>query len=717
MPSRWMLSTLSAALVALAAVQAACAEKTVLLTVAPGVTLRGTVHEELGVKLFRGVPFAKPPVGDLRFRPPVPAWPYAKGEEIDATKFGATCLQAGSGFSSASSGFSSASSDVVVSEDCLTLSVWMPSSVRVNKDTRTVDMPDEPLAVMVWLHGGGFSMGSSYHPFTSPDPSTFAERNNVIVVSPHYRIGALGFLGLPSLTEESGTSGVYGIQDQQLALRWVQRFVSSFGGSPSRVAVFGNSAGAVSLCIHLISEGSQGLFQRAVLLSGQCDYPLMSLRPEKLNFLPIVTTDVYRQSELLAVAAGCASPDKYTLVTPTNYHREPTAEDREEDRRVLECLRRLDAQTLQTALPERRGLLFHEGYYWTPAIDGVVVPDRPGRYLRQHGVLDPSIDVVVGNTADEGTLFTFTGYPLYLFDSVGQEFIDNIFPAGYADTMRWEYRHWYWTGGMRDMLSRMLSDFAVCSSRNAADAIYQSQEKRRKELANAADESDDNDNDSKVGQVYVYQFAHAPHNVEWPLEQCGALHGIDLRYMFRVERSARIADVLSDEEDALADFHMQVFGNFAKHGSPNADDKHPVWPAYKPVDEQLARDAKLAARNVFIFNHTSSERPDQCLGTSAHSVGDAEDSRRFPFYRCDLWDRYLATSGVPVLPPLPEPSYSFVLNSVTMRMLVWMCDHPASFIACFGPLCLALFYLCMTKNTKVVLERRKSQRMLLLKEE
>lgn len=197
------------------------------------------------MKEFLGIPYAAPPVGELRWQPPQPAaaWrPFLR----DAKQFANHCPQPPSTFGSPS-----------LTEDCLYLNVYTPKRSK----------PGWPhlRPVMVWFHGGALFLGES----DGYDPSRLVAEG-VIVVTINYRLGILGFLAHPELSAESsyGGSGNYGIMDQQAALRWVQRNIRWFGGDPHNVTIFGQSAGGLSVHTHLTSSESEGLFDRAIVQSG-----------------------------------------------------------------------------------------------------------------------------------------------------------------------------------------------------------------------------------------------------------------------------------------------------------------------------------------------------------------------------------------------------------------------------------------------------------------
>ncbi|KAK0260420.1 hypothetical protein LTR35_018009 [Friedmanniomyces endolithicus] len=204
--------------------------------------LEGQPANNAGIKAFLGIPFAAPPVGNLRWQSPQPA-PAFSGVR-NATAFGASCYSAAPAFPQGGP----------VSEDCLFANVWTGAVSTI-----------EVRPVMVWLYGGGFQFGSSS--VSLYKGSNLAE-HGVIVVSFNYRLGVFGFLGLDKLDQQGTPSGNYGLQDQLAALLWVKENIAAFGGDPENVTIFGQSAGAHSIGILLASPLSTGLFNKAILQSG-----------------------------------------------------------------------------------------------------------------------------------------------------------------------------------------------------------------------------------------------------------------------------------------------------------------------------------------------------------------------------------------------------------------------------------------------------------------
>ena len=211
-----------------------------------------------GYRSFKGVPFAAPPVGELRWKPPQPVKKWTGVRK--ATEFGPRCMQA------------RVFSDMVFrdsgpSEDCLTLNVWTPATHAKEK-----------LPVMVWIFGGGFVAGGSSEPRQDGE---YLARRGVVVVSMNYRLGLFGFFSHPELTGESPkrASGNYGLLDQQAALDWVRRNIAAFGGDPRKVTIFGESAGSFSVSAQMASPLSKGLFHRAIGESGAMFSATLAARP------------------------------------------------------------------------------------------------------------------------------------------------------------------------------------------------------------------------------------------------------------------------------------------------------------------------------------------------------------------------------------------------------------------------------------------------------
>jgi para-nitrobenzyl esterase len=229
-----------------------------------------------GVVSFKGIPYAAPPVGKLRWRVPQPVKPWTA--PLDASAFGPSCLQ---------------TDDLAKSEDCLTLNVWRPATT-----------PNAPLPVMVWIYGGALAHGN-----TAQYPADALAAQGVVVVSMNYRLGRLGFFAHPALAKETpgDPTGNYGYMDQLAALQWVQRNITAFGGDPKKVTIFGESAGGGSVMAHMVARLSHGLFQAAILQSP-------GVPTARKTVLPLTTySDAEQRALAYARSVGIEGDDALAL--------------------------------------------------------------------------------------------------------------------------------------------------------------------------------------------------------------------------------------------------------------------------------------------------------------------------------------------------------------------------------------------------------------------
>ena len=302
---------LLALIVSAAALPLAAQAQTV--TVAQGKLVGETLDD--GTRVFRGIPYAEAPVGELRWKPPVAAGGW-KGTR-DATASGPTCMQVAAG-----PGTDSVYAETIpaMSEDCLSLNVWTPKGAK-------------KAPVMVWIHGGGLAGGSASSAFYNA--RNIAAKGDVVVVSINYRLGLFGFLSHPGLSAESpqGSSGNYGLLDQIEALKWVQKNAAAFGGDPANVTIFGESAGGLSVMDLMASPLARGLFAKAIAQSAY-----MVTNPE-----------------LKTAAYGAPSGEQIGTIAATMLQAPDVA-----------ALRAIDAETLTAAGAKL-------GFFPQPVIDGWVL--------------------------------------------------------------------------------------------------------------------------------------------------------------------------------------------------------------------------------------------------------------------------------------------------------------------------------------------------------
>jgi para-nitrobenzyl esterase len=388
----------------------------------------GTVVGEIdgATRRFLGIPFAAPPMGELRWRPPEPPAPW--DTPLDATEFSSACPQIGSLTSPEDS----------TEEDCLYLNVWAPEPA-----------PAAPLPVMVWFHGGSNVTGSTADtiPFVEP-PTLFyngrglVEEAGVVVVTANYRLGVMGFFAHQAISAQnpSSTSGNQGLLDQRMALQWVRDNIEAFGGDPDNVTIFGESAGAFDVCFHVASPGSRGLFHRAISESGGCTTALPTRQVAEA------------QADVFAAAMGCGD-----------------AAD------VAACLRSVSVSDLLTEAPvdgaqeELPGGDLYEGgtprWDFGPIVDGSVLPEQPRALFAAGNVAD--VPYLLGSNSDEGTLFHVLQTPV----STDEEYLaalERRFGAPLAAQVAAEYPSSAYDSPQA-ALERVTGDAAlVCSTRDTA---------------------------------------------------------------------------------------------------------------------------------------------------------------------------------------------------------------------------------------------------------
>jgi para-nitrobenzyl esterase len=392
---------------------------------------------------YEGIPFAAPPVGDLRWKAPEApqAWTAPR-----ASAFGPSCPQAASPFGLAST-----------DEDCLYLNVWTPPGPRTPRPT------------MVFVYGGGFDYGSGALPLY--DGTKLATTTGNIVVTIDYRLGPLGYLSSPALRSEDphGSAGDYGILDQLLAFHWVKDNIAAFGGDPSHVTIFGESAGGTSMFIHLASPLSKGLFQNVMIESGWAPY----------NQAALAQTTADAQGAGFAKALGCTDPS--TLLT---------------------CLRSKSVQDILAQVPNLLELTLTTGFTWLPVVDGYAIPEEPLTAMTSgHFNVVPTL---LGNNKNEGTLFVFTGAPA---NQTAYETLEEQLDPGHGPAIVAEYPVSAYGGSYFEAAAAALTDSQfLCPTRVVARAL------------------------AKGGMpTYRYDFTHA---IDFLISNLGAFHGSELPFIF-----------------------------------------------------------------------------------------------------------------------------------------------------------------------------------------
>lgn len=344
------------------------------------------------VNKFLGIPFAQPPTGNLRFNLPQPIPSY--NGSYSATSFGNECPQQAITLPLVSGLAANETNYIInsiyravtgpVSEDCLNLNVWVPATAT----------PSSKLPVAVWIFGGGFELGGT----SLYDGGVIAQKSidlgqPTIVVSMNYRVSAWGFLA--SSEVKAAGVGNLGLQDQREALRWIQKYISAFGGDPSKVTIWGESAGAISVALHMLTNGgnTEGLFRGAFMQSGS----------------PIPVGDISHGQtyyDSIVAATGCLG-----------------ASD------TLQCLRGVPEDTLQKAVDATPNIFSYQSLRlaYLPRVDGVFLTDTPQNLVLKGSVAN--IPFVTGDCDDEGTLFSLTNLNVTTDSELFTYIHENYIPA------------------------------------------------------------------------------------------------------------------------------------------------------------------------------------------------------------------------------------------------------------------------------------------------
>lgn len=491
--------------------------------------------KETGVHAYLGVPFAKPPLGpSLRLAPPQPPerWEGVR----DATKQPPMCIQSKEAVLDMLNKLGGLLAEIPdISEDCLYLNIYTPAK-RAN---------NAKLPVMVWIHGGGFTLGSA----STYDGSALAAYQDVVVVLIQYRLGLLGFLS----TGDEHISGNFGLLDQVEALKWIQQHIHNFGGDPGLVTIFGESAGGVSVSLLLLSPLSDGLFHRAIAESGTA----------AMNVL--VANDPLPMAQAIANASGCSL---------------------ESTKKISDCMRNLDIDTIVgfTQDPNLRFQVNVDGHFLTKPVDEL---------FRKHEL--HAVPFMTGVNNDEGGWILVSFFaPQNWTEGLDREFVLNMVSFFYpdpkaafiSDVIADEY---IGNGDdrvkNRDGYTEMLGDlFFTIPAIKAANAHRDA-----------------------GAPVYLYEYQHPPKFLQQKRPSfVGTDHADEiftvLGFCFTTSH-VRLSDPCPEDEEQLSKIMMSYWGNFARTGSPNGHNLvH--WPKYGAEEKYLA----IGLKKQVTAQHLKKER-------------------------------------------------------------------------------------------------------------
>ena len=493
-----------------------------------GGELEGVVAD--GVISFKGIPFAAPPVGQLRWRPPqaAPRWTGVR----QAAEFGASCMQGRFGGAPPGAGAPGVAPPVQgaapappptaaapaaqsPSEDCLYLNVWRPAEPTARR-----------LPVMVWIYGGGFTGGSSSSPNTSG--VQFAKQD-VVLVSFNYRLGRFGFFAFPALSKErpDETKGNYAYMDQIAALQWVKRNIEAFGGDPNNVTIFGFSAGGVSVHSMLASPMARGLFHKAIVQSGGSRDSVLTARPMREDGVdPNYPVSAETIGMTFAKSMGIESTDQAALAS----------------------LRALSAEQVLRGAPVQPGVAPPQET--TPILDGKLITETAESAYKARR--QPRVPLLLGSNSA---------------DTAGNRIRARTKDEFFARYGQWsaEAKTAYDPDGTTDlttMVSRANDDFGQAEpARFAANAF----------AANGS-------------PVYLYRFSYVQASMR-EMARAGAPHGGEIGYVFGTLSAGR-GGAPTAEDQAVSRMVQRYWVNFARTGDPNGAGLA-AWPRHDPKKDLI----------------------------------------------------------------------------------------------------------------------------------
>jgi para-nitrobenzyl esterase len=479
--------------------------------------LQGHVNGD--IREYLGIPYAEPPVGPNRFKAPIPVKPWSKPFAANQK---IACIQ------------SIPTIGLIQQEDCLVVNVWRPFNYYDYKDK---------LPVLVYIHGGGFKLSSGLEHYMNA--TRYAKEEGMVVVSFNYRLDALSYFAHKALSEEDPLHPTnFGLLDQRLALSWVYKYISIFHGDPNRITVMGESAGAHSILAHLRAHKEhKPVFKNAIILSSAPTSTMVTLdQAEHIG-------------EEMIKEVGCDLPS---------------------NKEIMECLRALPAEEL----------MFNRQLRW----QALGANWRDANYLVNDGVnfkwtsivffegkYDLKVPILIGSTADEGTLFSTMGFPSKSISEVLFTKMIQKFVSYYEKLLLKETTDQLWTtystknpqfSNISDpyhwIYSALISDYYfICPTQQLIKSL------------------------SKHQPIYGYVFNYSPD----PNSKFRAHHGIDLMYAFGADAiTGRVSH--NDRERKFANDIVKYFATFAKTGIPGGANL-PAWPIYGPTGKLMSLEPEM----------------------------------------------------------------------------------------------------------------------------
>eukprot|EP01122_Echinamoeba_exundans_P013541 TRINITY_DN5926_c0_g1_i1.p1 TRINITY_DN5926_c0_g1~~TRINITY_DN5926_c0_g1_i1.p1 ORF type:complete len:668 (-),score=113.85 TRINITY_DN5926_c0_g1_i1:87-2090(-) len=561
---------------------------------------------------FTGIRYAEAPVGDLR-------WAAPKSTSWD--NFVATeriiCPQPDTFITPP---------NITKSEDCLRINIWVREDVL--ERTKAGQAPQNGAPVLVVFHGGAFIFGSGLDKFFEPD--TYADDYGFVFVTINYRLGALGFLAHPWLSESNPSAPTnFGLLDQRFALQWIQKNIKYFGGNPAQVTLVGESAGAVSVLAHLRSQksfGDRSLFKRAILLSPVVLMPTLTLEESE------------QAGRQRAARLGCAARDNLAA--------------------EIACMRLVSASEFED--PIERNVFFHavRRAEMGPVSDGVNFEATPHALIEGTGYFG-EVDVMMGTVLDEGSLFTYSAFPMRaISESFFQKLIENAFgpfgrPGLVDGILRLYSVDLYRNGGRNyteptmQALADVVGDFSfTCQVRQLLSTVAN----HRQQVV------------SSKSKVFGFVWAVPAYADPW-LKVLGTAHGSELDFFFGKSNTDRPESYFlrsfSQEELELGGMFRESIASFVKTGDPSTE--FMKWQPFNAEEKKLM------------------------IMESASSI----HHQTFKNEKCDFFDIKFPEGGVPpimVAEPLAgEDLMTTLMNDHVVKASIFVFNHKTeSWIAVSG---------------------------------
>ncbi|CAF1362669.1 unnamed protein product [Adineta ricciae] len=535
------------------------------------------------VRQFIGIPFAQPPVGTLRFKPPVALVNISSSGVYNAT---GAAHQGGFPVLNCMQISLENSSEIYGQEDCLYLDIFLP--LNINNGTL--------LPVVVYIYGGGFETSDPHSP-----TALISLYQNVIYVAIRYRVNVFGFMASTALSASRPgpiqSSGLQGFEDQQMAIKWVRDNIQSFGGNPNSITIQGHSAGSISVCLHLIAPASQNLFQRAIMQSGGCD---MGQVP--LSYMKMIGDDI------------------------SSYFCNSSLSN------MVSCLQSIDSTNLLQYAQSKGYLNFFAAVAFHPLVDGLVIPDSITKLFRTK-TFPKNISLLTGTTNAEFGLFIAGGFePGWQVRNVSQTVLSQwiqIYSKGQSAYLNTTYNPYvnpyvppillnYY--GLTDALS---TGIMQCPVRRIAAYLT------------------NNGN----GSVYLYSFNYIPLSSPFA-DLSQSVHGQELPFVFNMANSSPLTQIIfpvntfNTDEQILAWAMSLLWIRFIVNGNPNTplnnETTNPLinqlsqlggWPTYSTTN----------ASSYIIISNTVS-------GNSSATIQLATSGYHSP--TCAAWDVIVANLNI-----------------------------------------------------------------------